>query len=104
MGDPFNPKPKSAIVIGRSNLPFDLQWSARASPNVNIDEAPGDEVPEPVTTQRRWHVTEALVNEHGRTLGCPRCSSGIGIHNAACRGRIEGILLKQSRVKPKQEE
>ena len=27
------------------------------------------------------YVTEALVNEHGRTMGCPRCTSGIGIHN-----------------------
>ena len=45
-------------------------------------------------------MTEALVNEHGRTMGCPRCSSGIGIHNAECRARIEGILLQQSRMKP----
>ena len=52
------------------------------------------------TTQKRWYVTEALVNEHGRTMGCPRCSSGIGIHNAECRARIEGILLQQSRMKP----
>ena len=49
-------------------------------------------------------MIEALVNEHGRTMGFPRCSSGIGIHNAECRGRIEGILLQQSRMKPKQEE
>ena len=49
--------------------PVDLQWGARASPNVNIDEAPGDEVPEPVATQNRWYVTEAPVNEHGRTMG-----------------------------------
>ena len=61
-------------------------------------------MPEPVATQKRWYVTEDLVNEHGRTMGCPRCSSGIGIHNAECRGRIEGILLQQSRMKPKQEE
>ena len=33
-------------------------------------------------------------------MGCPRCSSGIGIHNAECRARIEGILLQQSRMKP----
>ena len=37
-------------------------------------------------------------------MDCPRCSSGIGIHNAECRGRIEGILLQQSRMKPKQDE
>ena len=30
----------------------------------------------------------------------PRCSSGIGIHNAECRVKIEGILLQQSRMKP----
>ena len=34
-------------------------------------------------------------------MGCVRCSSEIGTHNAECRGRIEGILLQQSRTKPK---
>ena len=76
----------------------------RASPNVNVDEAPQDEVREPVARQKRWCVTEALVNENSRTMGCPRCSSGIGIHNAECRGRFEGILPQKSRMKPKQEE
>ena len=99
-GDPFNPKPKTSMAVGPGELPFDLQWSTRASPNVNVDEAPADRAPEPSATQKRWYVTEALVNEHGRTMGCPRCSSGIGIHNAECRARIEGILLQQSRMKP----
>ena len=98
-GEPFNPKPKSSTVADSCKLPVDLQWSERVSPNVNVDEAPKDQV-----TQKRWYVTEALVNEHGRTMGCPRCSSGIGMHNAECRGRIEGILLQQSRMKPTQEE
>ena len=103
-GDPFNPKPKSATVVDTGKRPVDLQWSERVSPNVNVDEAPKDEVPEPAATQKRWFVTEASVNEYGRTMGCPRCSSGIGAHNAECRVRIEGILLQQSRMKPKQEE
>ena len=80
-------------------LPVDLQWSTRASPNVNVDEAPGDRGPEPAVTRKCWYMTEALVNEHGRTMGCPRCSSGFGIHNVECRARIEGILLKKSRKK-----
>ena len=99
-GDPFNPKPKTSMAVGPGELPVALQWCTRTSPNVNVDEAPGDRAPEPAATQRRWYVTEALVKEHGRTMGCPRCSSGIGIHNAECRARIEGILLQQSRMKP----
>ena len=99
-GDPFNPKPKTSMAVGPGELPVDLQWGTRASPNVYVDEAPGDRAPEPAATQKRWYVTEALVNEHGRTMGCPRCWSGIGIHNAECRARIEGILLQQSRMKP----
>ena len=90
--------------MGSSNLPVDLQWSERASPNVNIDEALGDEVRELVATQKCWYVTQALDNERGRTMGCPRCSSGIGVHNAECPGRLEGILQQQSRMMPKQEE
>ena len=91
--EPFNPKPKSATVVDSDKLRVDLQWSELHSPNVNVD-----------VTQKRWYVTETLVNEHGRTMGCPRCSSGIGIHNAECRGLVDGILLQQSRMKPTQEE
>ena len=46
-GDPFNPKPKTSMAVGPGKLPTDLQWGTRASPNVDIGEAPGDEVPEP---------------------------------------------------------
>ena len=99
-GDPFNPKPKTSMAVGLGEPPVDLQWGTRASLNVIVDEPPGDRAPEPAATHKRWYVTEALVNEHGRTMGCPRCSSGIGIHNAECCARIEGILLQQSRMKP----
>ena len=68
-------------------------------PNVNADE-----VSEPAVTQKRWYVAECRVIEHGRPMGCLRCSSGIGTHNAECRGRIEGILLQQSRMKPKDDD
>ena len=90
--------------MGSGDLPFDLEWGTRASSNVSIDEAPGDEASELAAHKKRWYVTEALVKEHGRTMGCPRCLSGIGVHNAECRGRIEGILLRQSRMKSKEEE
>ena len=89
-GDPFSPKPKTSMAVGLGELPVDLQWGTRASPNVNVYEAPGDRAPEPAATQKRWYVT----------MCCPRCSSGIGIHNAECRARIGGILLQQSRMKP----
>ena len=99
-GDLFNNKPKSGTAMGSGNLPVDLQWSTRARPNVNIDEAPGTSG----RTKALVRDAKALVREHGRTRDCPRCSSGIGTHNAECRGRSEGILLQQSRMKPKQEE
>ena len=94
-GDPFNPKPKTSMAVGPGELPVDLQWGTRASPNVNVDEAPRDRAPEPAATQMRWYVTEALVKERGHTMGCPHGSSGIGIHNAECRARIERFLLQQ---------
>ena len=83
-GDSFNPMPKSSTVVDSGKLPVDLQWSERVSPNGNVDEAPKDEVPEPAVTQKRWYVTEALVNEHGRTMGCrvPRVESAYTTPNA----------------------
>ena len=54
-GDPFNPKPKRATVIGSSLATCQLtcNGASEPAPNVNVDEAPGDEVPEPEATQKR---------------------------------------------------
>ena len=52
-GDLFNPKRKSGTVVDSGTLRVDLQWSERVSPNVNVDEAPKDEVPQPAATQER---------------------------------------------------
>ena len=78
-------KPKSATEIGCGKPLLELEWSERASLRVNIDEASKDEVPELAVTQKRWHVTGALANERGQTVGCPRHSSEIGIHRVDCR-------------------
>ena len=93
-GDPFNPKPKTSTAVGPGELPVDLQWSTRASPNVNVDEAHGDRAPEPGTTPMRWYVTEALVKGHGRTMGCPRY--GVPRRGAANR---DGVALASARRK-----
>ena len=55
-GDPFTPQPKSSTAMGRGDLPVDRKWGTRASPNTNIDEAPGDEVPVPAVTQHKTLV------------------------------------------------
>ena len=60
-GDPFNPKPKTSMAVGPGELPVDLQWGTRASPNINVDEAPGDRAPKPAATQKRWYVTRWVV-------------------------------------------
>ena len=43
-------------------------------------------------------MTEALIEEHGLAMGYPRCSNRVGVHNAECRGWIEGTMLRQSRI------
>ena len=96
--EPSNHKPKSATVVNSDKQPVDLQRSERVSLKVNTDEAPKDKLPEPAVAQKRWHVTEALIEEHGRAMGCPRCSNRVGVHNAECRGWIEGTMLRQSRI------
>ena len=45
-----------------------------------------------------------VANEHGRTIARVAGAESAHTHNAQCRGRIEGILLQQSRMKPKEEE
>ena len=81
-GDPFNPKPKTSMAVGRGELTCNGACETRYE-----------------VTEKRWYVTEGSGQGHGRTMGCPRCSSGIGMHNAECRGRIDGILLQPSRTK-----
>ena len=78
----------------------DLQWAREQARTSTLTRHPETGRRNPAATHKRWYVTESLVKEHGRTMGCPRCSSGIGIHNAECRARMEGILLQQSRMKP----
>ena len=102
-GEPFNPKPKSGTRV--ANYQLTCNGASEDSPNVNVDEAPKDEVPEPAVTQKRWYVTEALVNEHRSNNGLPALlewNRHYTTLNAV--GRIEEILLLQSRMKPKQEE
>jgi hypothetical protein len=38
---------------------------------------------------RSFYVTKALLDRHGMTAGCPKCSTGKGHHSAECRVRIE---------------
>ena len=59
-------------------------------------------MPEPAVAQKGWHVNETLDEEYGRTMGCPRCSNRVGVHNAGCRGWIEGTMLRQSCMKQTQ--
>ena len=65
-------------------LPVDLQKGnvMTISPNVDIEETPEEKKVQDGAAQRRW--CDSLVKGHDRRMGCPRCSSGIGIHNAEC--------------------
>ncbi len=38
---------------------------------------------------RGFYVTKSLLDRHGMTGGCPKCSTGEGHHSAECRARIE---------------
>ena len=96
VGDPFNPKPKTSTSGGDRDVPLDIKLGrvVTFNPNVNVDETPEGRVQE-AAPPKRWYVTETLVKEHGRTMGCSRCTDATGIHNAECRRRIEGILLRK---------
>ena len=102
-GDPFNPKPKSSTAVGSAEPPLDHQMGRATTIDHNVNrEEESEEQTQEAATQKRWYVTEVLVREHGRPRCCPRCGNGLGIHNAECWRRIEGILLQQSRMKPKE--
>ena len=51
---------------------MDLQMghATTVSPNVNIEETLEEKVQD-AAAQKCWYVTETLVKEHGRTMGCP---------------------------------
>ncbi len=66
-----------------------------------IDERDRHAVPEPSLSPavqlepkvepliRSFYVTKALLDRHGMTAGCPKCSTGKGHQSAECRVRIE---------------
>ena len=74
IGDPWEPKPKPKPG---AEPPLDLVLSKQSQVEPVLQVGAGvevpPEVPAPAADHRRWYVTEALVQEHGRTLGCPRC-------------------------------
>ena len=94
VGEPFNPKPKISIAAGGATFgPPDVH-ATTIDQNVNHEEAPEEQ---DAASQKYWYVTEGLLGEHGRTMGCPRCSGGLGTHNAERRRRLEGILLQRQK-------
>ena len=47
----------------------------------------------PVTRQK--FITNQLLDQHGRTPLCTRCSLGTGSHSSECRVRFESIWTKE---------
>ena len=53
---------------------------------------------QPELQPRQMYVARSLVAEHGRTPGCPRCSTGSGVHSEECRARIASEIQKKEMV------
>ena len=53
------------------------------------------------TPGRSMYITERMINAHGPTDECPKCSTGTGHHSAACRQRFDAIQydLLQEKLK-----
>lgn len=64
-------------------------------PTAAEEEARAEVVAGPLPS-RLPYVTRALVEAHGRTLGCPKCDGSATLpHNEACRRRFAGLSLEQ---------
>ena len=98
VGDLSNPKPQRTIAADGAEPPLDLQDGHATS--IDQENNPAGCLrgkAQDVAAQKRCYVT----GKHGRTMGCPRCESGLRKHDTECQRRIEGILMQQSRVQPK---
>ena len=46
-------------------------------------------------TRQKYIITNQMLDQHGRTLLCTRCSLGTGSHSSDCRARFESIWTKE---------
>lgn len=49
--------------------------------------------------ERRRYITRAMIEEHGKTPGCPACNKESSIHSTGCKARFERIFEQLSRDK-----
>ena len=76
--------------------PRDEQWNLESVKGVLVSpwELPvRTEFDAPLTRQK--YITNQMLDQHGRTPLCTRCSLGTGSHSSDCRPRFEVIWTKE---------
>ena len=58
-----------------------------------VGESMRTEFDAPLTRQK--YITNHMLDKHGRTPLCTRCSWGTGSHSSECRARFEAICTKE---------
>ena len=81
--------PSQRVRLQRAvqNHPWTSRWDTlRRSTRTSIPEGLSEEPAPDAATQKHWYGTEALVREHGRMMGCPRCKGPDLAHTASSAG------------------
>ncbi|CAK0844151.1 unnamed protein product [Prorocentrum cordatum] len=76
-------------------MPEEFRWNAELVKQ--IDVAPWAPVPERVKSiiRKSMYITENMLNAHGPTDNCPKCSCGKGQHSGQRRQRFETIAQER---------
>ncbi|CAK0866686.1 unnamed protein product [Prorocentrum cordatum] len=83
-------------------MPEEFRWQPELIQHIRV--TPWKQTPDKSsgTIGRSMYITERMIDAHGPTDECRKCSTGYGSHSAACRQRFETIqadLLREKLAK-----
>ncbi|CAK0850454.1 unnamed protein product [Prorocentrum cordatum] len=83
-------------------MPEEFRWQPELIQHIRV--TPWKQTPDKSsgTIGRSMYITERMIDAHGPTDDCRKCSTGYGSHSAACRQRFETIqadLLREKLAK-----
>ena len=80
-------------------MPEEFRWQPELIQNIRV--TPWKHIPDKSdgTFGRGMYITERMIDAHGPTDACRKCSTGYGSHSAACRQRFETIQADLLREK-----
>jgi len=88
-------------------MPQEFRWNAELVAQITAtpwEPGKATRLESSTLKYRGLYITERMIDTHGPTMDCKKCSTGLGQHSAACRQRFEQIQADLLQEKLEEEE